>query len=106
MATIDDFAKLEIRVVEVLEVTPIEGSEKLLKLQVNIGDEKRQILAGIAKHYAPEELIGKKILAIVNLEPRMMMGEESQGMILAASDETTISVLMPEKNVEVGSKIR
>lgn len=106
MATIDDFAKLEIRVVEVLEVTPIEGSEKLLKLQVNIGDEKRQILAGIAKHYAPEELIGKKILAIVNLEPRMMMGEESQGMILAASDETAISVLMPEKNVEVGSKIR
>ncbi len=106
MATIEDFSKLDIRVVEVLEVTPIEKSEKLLKLRVDTGEGERQILAGISKHYTPEELVGKKIIAIVNLEPRMMMGEESQGMILAAGDETTLSILMPERDVAVGSKIR
>lgn len=106
MVSIDDFAKLDIRVVEVLDVTPIEGSEKLLKLRVNTGEEERQILAGIAKYYSPQDLIGKKILAIVNLESRMMMGEQSQGMILGAGDGTIISVLISEKDVALGTKIR
>lgn len=114
MVNIDDFAKLDIRVVKVLEATRMEGSEKLLKLKVNIGvdpetnDENttRQIMAGISKYYSPEELIGKEIVAIVNLEPRKMMGEESQGMILAAGDNEEITLLTPIKEITPGSKIR
>lgn len=107
MATIDDFAKLDIRIVKVIEAVPMEGSEKLLKLTVDIGEEKRQILSGIGKSYKSEYLIGKNLIAIVNLEPRKMMGEESQGMILATGDDLeNITLLIPEKEVAPGSTIR
>lgn len=107
MVTIDDFAKLDIRIITVLEAVRMEGSEKLLKLVVDIGDEKRQILSGIGKSYEPEDLIGKHLVAIVNLEPRMMMGEESQGMILATGDNLeNITLLSPIKEVPAGSAIR
>ena len=107
MASIDDFAKIDIRIVKVVSAERLEGSEKLIKLQVETGDDTRQILAGIGKSYSPEDLVGRLLVAIVNLEPRIMMGEESQGMILATGDDLeNISLLKPEKDVEAGSKIR
>ena len=111
MITYDDFAKLDIRLGKIVEATRIEGSPKLLKLQVDFGDpgksgiEKRQILAGIGKKYEPEALVGKLASFIVNLEPRMLMGLESQGMILAVSDENNLSVLSTDKDIVPGSKI-
>ncbi len=107
MATIDDFAKLEFKIITVLEATQMEGSDKLLKLIVDLGDEKRQILSGIGKSYQPEDIIGKQLVAITNLEPRMMLGEESQGMILATGDDLdNITLLQPAKEVAPGSKVR
>ena len=107
MVTIDDFAKLDIRVVVVLEASWMEGSDKLLKLIVNDGEGQRQILSGLGKSYQPEDLVGHQYLAIVNLEPRMMMGEESQGMILATGDTLeNLTLISPAKDVEAGSKIR
>ena len=81
----DDFAKLDLRVAEVLEAEKVEGSDKLLKLTVDIG-EKRQIVAGIGLAFTPEELVGKKIVVIANLKPVKLMGVESRGMLLAAGE--------------------
>lgn len=108
MVNIDDFAKLDLRIIKVLEATRMEGSDKLLKLKVDIGNsEERQILSGIGKSYSPEDIIGKELVAIVNLEPRMMMGEESQGMILATGDDLeNITLISPIKEVDPGSSIR
>lgn len=101
----DEFKKVELKVVKVLEAERVEGSEKLLKLQVDLGSEKRQIVAGIGKVYDPEFLIGKEIVIVANLEPRTLMGLESQGMVLAASGESGPIVLFPEKEVAPGSSI-
>lgn len=105
MITYDDFKKLDLRVAEILEAGPVQGSEKLVKLKVSLGEEERQILAGIAKFYEPERLVGRQIIIVANLEPRKIMGEESQGMLLAAGDEEPI-LLMPDKEAPVGSKIK
>ncbi len=83
----DDFAKLDLRVAKILDAEPVEGSDRLLKLKIRVGSEERQLVAGIAQHYAPDELLGKKIIVIANLEPRKIRGVESQGMLLAASEE-------------------
>lgn len=107
--TIDiiDFAKVDLRVAEILTAEKVEGTDRLLKLQVNLGDTGiRQIVAGIAQHYAPEELIGKKIVVVANLKPAKLRGVESQGMLLAASDGQTISILTPLKDVAVGSRVK
>ncbi|NLM40682.1 MAG: methionine--tRNA ligase [Firmicutes bacterium] len=85
LISIDDFMKCELVVAEVLEAAPIKGADHLLKLQVDVGDEKRQIVAGIALHYKPEELVGKRIIVVKNLKPAKLRGEVSQGMLLAAS---------------------
>jgi len=105
MTTHDDFKKLDLRVAEILDAQRVDGSEKLLKLKISTGDEERQILAGIAKFYEPEKLLGRQIIVVANLEPRKLMGEESQGMLLAAGDEEPI-LLVPDKEAPVGSKIR
>lgn len=106
MITVDDFAKLEFKVGAVLEASEIEGSERLLKLSVDLGEETpRQILSGIKQWYVSEDLIGKQFVFITNLEPRMMMGLESQGMMLCAGDEKPIP-LVPSEQVPNGSKIR
>jgi methionyl-tRNA synthetase len=86
--TIDDFAKVELRVGVVKTAERIQGADKLLKLTVDIGDEVRQVLAGIALAYTPEELVGRKVVIVVNLAPRKMRGVESNGMLLAASAGT------------------
>jgi methionyl-tRNA synthetase len=83
--TIDDFAKVELRVAQVLVAERVPKADKLLRLEVDLGYEKRQILAGIAQHYEPEKLIGRKIVIVANLAPRKMRGLESNGMLLAAS---------------------
>lgn len=105
MISIDDFAKVELKVGEILECEPIEGSEKLFKLQVDFGEEKRQVLSGIAKWYKSEDLIGKQVVFVTNLEPRQMMGLESQGMILATSTEDDVVLISPSKKVPNGSKL-
>ena len=111
MISYDDFAKLDLRLGKILEVARVEGSPKLLRLKVDLGSTDaggvgtRQILAGIGKKYEPENLVGKTAIFIVNLEPRVLMGLESQGMILAVSDEANISILSPDKDIKPGSKV-
>ena len=102
---IDEFDKADLRVGKIFEAERVEGSDKLLKLQVDLGEEKRQILAGIGKAYLPEELINKSVVVIINLEPRMMMGLTSKGMVLAVKDNNNLSVLFPDKEIVPGSKI-
>lgn len=104
MATIDDFLKLDFRIGKVLSAERTENSKKLLKLIVDIGPEQRQILAGIGLAYAPEDIIGKCIVIIVNLQPRIIMGIESNGMLLAAGDGEPV-LLCPDKEVSPGSAI-
>ena len=104
--TIDDFKKVELKVAKVLSAEPIEGSEKLLKLQVDLGSEQRQILSGIAKYYAPAELVGRSIVIIANLAPRQMMGLESNGMVLAAGDGEVVALLAPDKEMATGTVIK
>ena len=89
--TIDDFAKVELRVGVVKSAERIQGADKLLKVLVDIGDEVRQVLAGIATAYAPEDLVGRKVVVVTNLAPRKMRGLESNGMLLAASAGRTAS---------------
>ncbi len=104
--TIDEFQKVELKVGRIKEAERVEGSEKLLKLQVDLGTETRQVLSGIAKAYAPEDLLGKDVVLVTNLDPRAMMGMESQGMILAAHGEGGEPVVLaPLKEVAPGSII-
>ena len=107
MVNIEDFAKLDLRIVKVIEALRVEGSDKLLKLNVDDGEEQRQILSGIGKSYQPEEIIGMNLVAIINLEPRSMMGEESCGMILATGEDLDgITLISPINEVPAGSKIK
>ncbi len=106
LIAIDDFAKIDLRVGKIMEAEKVEKSDKLVKLQVELGDEKRQVVAGIAKHYAPEDLIGKKIILVANLKPAKLMGIESQGMVLAASDSNILTLATFEKDIPSGSKVK
>ena len=103
----DDFAKIELRVATILEARPAPKGDRLLVLQVEMGMERRQILAGIRQHYQPEQLIGKQIIVVANLAPRQMMGLTSQGMLLAATDPATnrVIVVSPSDPVSPGSKV-
>jgi len=106
LITIDELAKVELKVGRVLNAERMEGSNKLIKLQVDTG-EMRQIVAGIGKTYAPEELTGKKIVIVTNLRPAKLMGVESQGMLLAAADsDGTLSILTPDKEIKAGAIIK
>jgi methionyl-tRNA synthetase len=105
---IEDFAKVELRVGVVKSAEKIQGADKLLKLMVDIGDEVRQVLAGIALGYTPEELVGRKVVVVTNLAPRKMRGLESNGMLLAASagpDGKPILCTFAE-DIPVGSKVK
>lgn len=107
MITYDDFAKLDIRIGTVMSAERIEGADKLLKLIVDLGEERRQIVAGIATIVAdPAELVGKQLPILMNLEPRMLRGVESQGMMLAADENDLPVLLYPEHPIPNGSKIR
>lgn len=103
----DDFIKVDLRVGTVTAAEDHPNADKLLVLQVDLGEEKRQILAGIRGVYDPNDLVGRQIVIVANLAPRMMRGLESQGMLLAASDagKETLSVLAPDKFVAPGSRV-
>ncbi|ORX23697.1 methionine--tRNA ligase [Thermoanaerobacterium sp. PSU-2] len=103
---IDDFAKIDLRVAEVLEAEKVEGADKLLKLKLKVGDEVRQVVSGLALHYKVEELIGKKLVLVANLEPKKLRGIESHGMILAASNEGKLTVVTLDKDIESGAKVK
>ena len=104
---IEDFAKVQLKVGRVLEAEPVEGSDKLLKLQVVIGPEKRQIVAGIKANYTPEDLIGRQVVVVVNLKPAKLRGVESQGMLLAATDENGGAILLqPDREAPEGTGVR
>jgi len=104
IVSIEEFQKLEIKIGRVLAAEPVQKSNKLLKLQVDIGGEQRQIVAGMQQFYKPEELVGRDVVVVTNLAPVKIFGVESNGMILAAGDSA--SILVPLKPVEPGTKIR
>ena len=105
--TMEDFKRIDLRVARVVEAENVPKSQKLLKLQVEIGGERRQVVAGIAQHYKPEELIGKSIVVVYNLQPAKLMGQESQGMLLAASDSSgKLVFITPSAEIQSGSVVK
>ena len=108
MIPYSDFQKLDLRVGKVISAERVHGSEKLLKLMVDLGAEigERQIIAGVGKVYSPEDMAGLEIIIVANLEPRSLMGLESQGMLLAADDESGPILLRPDKDALPGSRIK
>ncbi|SDN83188.1 methionine--tRNA ligase [Bacillus sp. OK048] len=103
---IDDFMKVDLRVAEVIQAEPIKKADKLLKLQLDLGYEKRQVVSGIAQYYKPEELVGKKVICITNLKPVKLRGELSQGMILAGSNDGVLSLATVDQTLPNGSKVK
>ncbi len=103
---IDEFQKVQLKIAKILEAERVPKSSKLLKLQVDIGTEQRQIVAGIGKKYAPEELVGKTIVVVANLKPAKLMGVESQGMVLAAGENEMLGLLGVSENIPAGTKIK
>ncbi|HEX7401703.1 MAG TPA: methionine--tRNA ligase subunit beta, partial [candidate division Zixibacteria bacterium] len=101
----EEFSKLDFRVAEVKQAERVSGANKLLKLKIDLGAEEREIVAGIAEHYSPEEMVGKKIVVVANLKPAKIRGIESKGMLLAAKDGNLLSLVCLDKNVATGSKI-
>ena len=106
LISIDQFQELDLRVAEVIAAERVPKADRLLKLQVDLGSEKRQVVAGIAAHYAPEDLIGKQIILVANLEPAKIRGIESQGMLLAAEGGKELVVATLEKQMPPGSQVR
>jgi methionyl-tRNA synthetase len=103
---IDDFMKVDLRVAEVIHAEPVKKADRLLKIQLDLGYEKRQVVSGIAKYYKPEELIGKKVICVVNLKPVKLRGELSQGMILAGSQDDVLSVATVDASLPNGSRVK
>ncbi|NQE05741.1 Methionine--tRNA ligase [ANME-1 cluster archaeon GoMg1] len=103
---LNEFARLDLRIGKIVNAERIEGSKKLIRLEVDIGNEQRQVVAGIAEEYRPENLIGKLIPVLVNLKPAKLMGVESQGMILAVDVNGRPILLHPDMEVPAGSKVR
>jgi len=106
MIKLEDFQKLDIKIGKVLSAERIEGSDKLIKLKVDLGQEVKQIVAGIAQFYDPGYLLNKELVILANLESRKLMGVESQGMLLAATDETGIAIISPAREVKLGSIVK
>jgi tRNA-binding protein len=105
MISIDEFRKVELKIATIKSADLHPNADKLMVLQVDLGAEERQICAGIRGHYTPEELVGRQIVVVANLETATLRGLESQGMLLAASDEGRVIILTPEKPVPAGSKV-
>ena len=105
MATLDDFKKLDFRVAEILEVNPHPDADRLYVVKVRIGEAEKQLVAGIREHYSPEDLKGKKVVIIDNLDPVVLRGVESQGMLLVAKDATGLCILTLDKTLASGARI-
>jgi methionyl-tRNA synthetase len=104
--TIDDFTKVELKVAQVIKAEPVAKADKLLKLQLDLGDEQRQVVSGIAKFYTPEELVGKKVICVTNLKPVKLRGELSQGMILAASKDNQLTLATVPDSMPNGANVK
>ncbi len=105
LISIDDFKKIDLRVGKILEAQRIEGSRKLLRLVVDLGSEKRQIVAGLAEIYQPEALVGKYVVVVANLQPKKLMGYESQGMLLATCDKPTLLTILEQSDEHIGEHV-
>jgi methionyl-tRNA synthetase len=105
MISIDEFRKVELKIATIKSAEPHPNADRLMVLQVDLGSEQRQICAGIRNHYTPEQLVGKQVVIVANLETAKLRGLESQGMLLAASDNERVIVLTPEKSVQAGAKV-
>lgn len=105
-ATINDFKKLEFRIATILEAQKHPNADRLLVLSIEMGQDRRQIVAGIANHYAPEALVGKQVVIVANLEPAVIRGVQSQGMLLAASSGEALTILTPEQAISSGAQVR
>jgi len=104
--TYDDFSKLDLRVATVLSAGEHPNADKLLLLQIKVGEEEKQIVAGIRGHYTPEELVGRQIIVVNNLQLVVIRGEESNGMLLAASDGDAVVLLRPDRECAAGAGIK
>jgi len=102
---ISEFGKVQLRVAEVLAAEPVEGADRLLKLQISLGEEQRQIVAGIAQHYQPDQLVGKQVVVVANLKPAKIRGVESNGMLLAAKSGKKLVVVTPDGDIPPGAGI-
>lgn len=106
MITIEDFKRLELKIAEIKEVNDHPNADKLYVITLDLGDKTKQVVAGIKSSYKKEELIGKQVVVVDNLEPAVLRGVESQGMLLAASDEKGISIIGPERKMKLGSMVK
>jgi len=106
MATIEDFRKLEFKVAQIKEVNEHPNADKLYVIILDLGDRTKQVVAGIKASYTKEDLVGKQVVVVDNLDTAVLRGVESQGMILAASDESGITVVSPQRNVRLGSIVK
>lgn len=106
MITIEDFRKLELKVAEIKEVIDHPQADRLYIITVDLGDKTKQVVAGIKCSYAKEDLIGRQVVVVDNLEPALLRGVESQGMLLAASDEAGIVIISPDKKIKLGSIVK
>jgi len=106
IVTYEEFSKMDLRIGKIAKAEPVQGSRNLVKMLIDIGDESRQAVAGITQYYNPKDLEGKSVAVIANLQPRKMFGLESNVMILAAEDDKTVSILLPDRPVKTGSKIK
>ena len=106
MVNIEEFKKLELIVAQIKDVKEHPNADKLYVIKVDTGTEEKQIIAGIRKFYTKEQLIGRRVIVVNNLEPAIIRGEESRGMILAASDENGTSILQPDRDAKLGSIVK
>jgi len=107
IVSFEEFTKMDLRIGKITKAEPVAGSRNLIKMLIDVGNgEVRQAVAGIAQYYNAKELEGKQVAVIANLQPKKMFGIESNVMILAAEDEKTVSMLLPDRPVRVGSKIK
>ena len=104
--SIQEFMKLDLRIAEIKAVRPHPNADKLIIMDVDNGTQVKQIIAGIRAYYTPESLVGKRVVLVNNLEPALLRGERSEGMLLAAEDQGRIVVLVPEQPVSPGAKVR
>lgn len=106
MVTLEEFRKLELKVAKIKEVSDHPNADKLFVISIDLGDKTKQIVAGIKNYYQKEDLLGKQIVVVDNLEPALLRGVESQAMLLAAQDEKGICVIAPEREVSLGSIVK
>lgn len=106
MASLEEFQKIDLRIGRIVEATPHPNADRLLVLQVDLGDQRRQVVAGIKASYQPEQLVGRTVALVANLNAAVIRGVESQGMVLAAQDEQGIVLLTTERAVTPGSRIK